>query len=144
MIHGLLWLPLLVVFFWLAWAGRSEFQKLEAYRIWAEPFDHAKYDIYSVLGQKGSDLTWGKPDRKTPQNLQTFSLKQVEEIQVVGDRPIDLDNPPAKARQVALAFKLPEAEIKIPFTELSLAIEWAKHLQQDWQNLRADVDTVNS
>lgn len=80
MTRGLLWLPLLAVFIWLAWAGWNEYQKLEAYRRWAEQFDHAKYDIYAVLGQKGSDLTWGKPTRKAPLNLQTFSLQQVEAI----------------------------------------------------------------
>lgn len=132
MIHGLLWLPLLAVFSWLAWAGWNEYQKLEAYRTWAEPFDHAKYDIYSVLGQNESEITWGKPARQVPVDLQTFSLKQVQEIQVLADdRPVDLDNPPAKARQVAIAFQVADAaSIQIPFTDLALALQWAKHLQR--------------
>lgn len=50
--HGLLWLPLLAAFFWLAWQGSQEYQKIEAYRTWAEQFDKAKYDIYAVLGKK--------------------------------------------------------------------------------------------
>ena len=73
--RGLLWLPLLAVFFWLAWSGWNEYQKIEAYRIWVQDYDRAKYDIYSVLGQKGKELTWGKPTRTGPVNLQTFSLE---------------------------------------------------------------------
>ncbi|MBD3561673.1 hypothetical protein H6S82_22920, partial [Planktothrix sp. FACHB-1355] len=76
--RGLIWLPLLALFIWLAWAGWNEFQKVEAYRRWASQFERAKYDIYAVLGQNGSNLTWGKPTRTEPVNLQTFSLKNVK------------------------------------------------------------------
>ncbi|NJR64502.1 MAG: hypothetical protein HC772_02925 [Leptolyngbyaceae cyanobacterium CRU_2_3] len=152
MIHGLLWFPLLACFMGLAWAGWNEYQKLEAYRVWAEPFDHAKYDIYAVLGQKDSEITWGKPTRKAPLNVQDFSLQQVQAIEVkAGDRIIDPENPPAKARQVTLVFQLantncpsieqPVPEIQIPFTELSLALRWAKHLKHDWQRIQAGSNT---
>lgn len=50
--RGLLWLPLLVLFFWLAWSGKKEYDKVQAYQAWAEQFDKSKYDIYSVLGKK--------------------------------------------------------------------------------------------
>ena len=43
--RGLLWLPLLGIFIWLSWAGWNEYQKLEAYRAWAESFEKSKYDI---------------------------------------------------------------------------------------------------
>jgi hypothetical protein len=142
MIHGLMWLPLLGVFIWLAQAGRTEFQKLEAYKTWAAQFDHAKYDIYAVLGQKGAELTWGKPARREPQALQSFSLLQVQSIELrVGkpgaDRAIDLDAPPAKARQVALVFQRDALDpVRIPFTDLAIALQWARHLQQDWQTFQ--------
>ncbi len=44
-----MWLPLLAIFISLAWAGWNEYKKLEAYGVWAQKFDRAKYDIYSVL-----------------------------------------------------------------------------------------------
>jgi hypothetical protein len=136
MTQGLLWLPLLAVFIGLAWAGWNEYQKLEAYRIWAEQFEHAKYDIYSVLGQKGSSLTWGKPTRKAPVNLQTFSLEQVRAVRLVADnQSVDLETPPQKSRNVALEFELSDLTepIRIPFTDLALAIQWGKHLQREIQ-----------
>jgi hypothetical protein len=139
--RGLLWLPLLATFFWLAWSGWSEYQKIEAYRLWAEQFERTKYDIYGVLGQKNSDLTWGKPTRKGPINLQTFSLKDVQSIRLlIDEKTADLQSPPGKGRHIALEFILPEstASIKVPFTEIPLAAEWGKFLQQEIQRLRLE------
>lgn len=135
MAHGILWLPLLVAFIWLAWAGWNEYQKLEAYRQWAEAFDNAKYDIYAVLGLSGNQVTWGQPSRKGPVNLQTFSLSQVESIQPwMGDRPVDPKHPPTQERGVSLKFNFfDQSSVQVPFTELSLAIQWANYLQQQRQ-----------
>ena len=133
--RGLLWLPLLVVFFWLAWSGWNEYRKVEAYQVWAEQFERAKYDIYAVLGQSGKDLTWGKPTRKGPVDLKTFSLKDVKEISLlVNEQPADLESPPAKGK-TALEFRLAENVIKVPFTEVALAAKWGKFLQQELQSL---------
>jgi hypothetical protein len=134
--RGLIWLPLLALFIGLAWAGWNEYQKVEAYRTWAAQFDRTKYDIYAVLGQKGNEITWGKPTRKEPIALQTFSLQQVKSIILKADhQPVDLANPPQKSRQVALEFQLENADapIRVPFTDLAIALQWAKALQTDWQ-----------
>jgi hypothetical protein len=135
MIHGLLWFPLLAIFIGLAWAGWNEYQKIEVYRTWAEPFDRAKYDIYAVIGQKEADITWGKPSRKGIFNLQTFSLNQVQSIRLWTEgETVDFDHPPKKSRKVALEFCLESADlpIQIPFTDLELAVQWGKCLQQEW------------
>ncbi|MFB2921395.1 MULTISPECIES: hypothetical protein [Aerosakkonema] len=134
--RGLIWLPLLALFIWLAWAGWNEFQKVEAYRRWASQFERAKYDIYAVLGQNGSNLTWGKPTRTEPVNLQTFSLKNVKSISLmVDDKLADLQNPPDRGRSVALEFSFADTtdSIRIPFTDIAIATEWGKHLQQELQ-----------
>lgn len=135
MVRGLIWLPLLVVFVGLAWAGWNEYQKLEAYRTWAEGFDRAKYDIYSVLGQKDENLTWGKPTRQGPVNLQTFSRQQVKSIQLmVNQQATDWANPPEKGRQVAIEFQFVSGNsIQVPFTDVKLAAQWTEFLQQGWQ-----------
>jgi hypothetical protein len=139
--RGLLWLPLLAAFFVLAWSGWNEYQKVEAYGRWAPQFERAKYDIYAVLGQKGTDLTWGKPTRKGPVNLETFTLKDVQSIRLlVDDRAVDLETPPEKGRAIALEFlfREPTTSIKVPFTEIPLAAEWGKFLQQELQRLRPE------
>lgn len=141
MIHGLLWLPLLFAFFWLAWSGWNEYQKIEAYRNWAGNFERAKYDIYSVLGQKDSDLTWGKPKRKGPIDLQTFSLKDVQSINLlVDDKPVNLEQLPNQGRTIVIEFILSQstASIKVPFTEIPLGAEWCKFLQKELQLLNPE------
>jgi hypothetical protein len=136
MIH-LLWFPLLAVFMGLAWAGWNEFQKLEVYKSWAEQFDRSKFDIYAVLGQKGDDLTWGKPTRKGILESQTFSRAQVQSIALMVDgQAVDWEKPPAKAKQVAIAFRLKsEPPVQIPFTDLELAVKWSQYLQQEWLSM---------
>ncbi|MBU7587197.1 MAG: hypothetical protein KAF91_30845 [Nostoc sp. TH1S01] len=139
--RGLLWLPLLIAFFWLAWQGSKEYQKVEAYRTWAEQFERAKYDIYAVLGQKDNNLTWGKPTPKGPINLETFSLLDVKEINLlVNDTSINIETPPTKGRDIKLEFVIaePAKSILVPFTEIPLAAQWAKYLQGALQNLHGE------
>lgn len=139
--RGLLWLPLLVAFIWLAWQGWIEYQKVEAYRLWAQQYERAKYDIYAVLAQKGSHLTWGKPTRKGPVELKTFSLKDVKSISlVVDDKPVSMETPPGKGRAIALEFSFsdPTAPVRVPFTEIPLAAKWGQHLQAELQRWRLE------
>ncbi|MEY2833185.1 MAG: hypothetical protein RLZZ574_2444 [Cyanobacteriota bacterium] len=139
--RGLLWLPLLVVFIWLAWSGWNEYQKLEAYKIWAEDFDNAKFDIYAVLGRKERQITWGKPTRKGMIELKTFSLDEVTQINLlVSDRIIDADfdanlpNLPNKGKP-SLEFDLNnQKSIRIPFTDILLAAKWRNYLRTAKQN----------
>ncbi|MDZ8222365.1 hypothetical protein [Nostoc sp. ChiVER01] len=141
--RGLLWLPLLVMFFWLAWQGSKEYQKVEAYRAWAEQFERAKYDVYSVLGQKGNNLTWGKPTPKGPIKLETFSLLDVKEVSLlVDDKKVDLENIPEKGRSIELEFLFSEStdSVRVPFTEIPLAAEWGKFLQGALESLRSQAN----
>ncbi|MEB3885714.1 hypothetical protein [Lyngbya sp. CCY1209] len=137
--RGLLWLPLLAVFIGLAWSGWNEFQKVEAYKIWAEPFDQAKYDIYAVLGQKGTELTWGQPTRQGPVKLETFSLKDVQSIWLLVDnKSVDFESPPPKGKSVELEFIMREQPdpIRIPFTEIPLAAQWCEYLLKIWEPMQ--------
>jgi hypothetical protein len=131
--RGLMWMPLLVLFFWLAWAGRNEYTKLEAYKIWAASFDRAKYDIRAVMGQSGDAISWGQPDRPAPKNIQTFSLNRVSALQLVVDGAIvDPQNPPTKGKTIGLVFVRPDqAAVTVPFTQVDLAAQWAIALQKD-------------
>jgi hypothetical protein len=130
--RGLLWLPLLVAFFWLAWQGAREFQKIEAYRTWAEQFERAKYDIYAVLGQKDANITWGKPTTKGPIQLAMFSLLDVQQIRLlIDDKEVDIKSPPDKGRKIELEFLFLKDtnSVRVPFTEIPLAAQWGKYLQ---------------
>jgi hypothetical protein len=139
--RGLMWLPLLGAFIWLARAGANEYQKLEAYKRWAVGFDRYKYDIYAVIGIKDRDLSWGKPTKKEPKDLQTFSLDRVKQVQLVVDnKPVELEkyandlaNLPVSGNRANLRFEfIDNSEIvNIPFTEILMAAEWAVFLQRE-------------
>lgn len=137
--RGLLWLPLLAVFSWLAWAGWNEYQKVEAYKTWAQQFERAKYDIFSALGQSGLNLTWGVPTRKGPIKLQTVALNEVEDVTIQADgKTVDLNQPPTKSRRSALVLNLKgKPSQEIPFTELSLAIQWFNYLRREIQTIQS-------
>lgn len=130
--RGLLWLPLLLAFIWLAWSGWNEYQKLEAYKIWAEDFDNAKFDIYAVLGKKDRQLTWGKPTRQGMIDLDSFNLDEVTQIKLlVGDRIVEPETLPEKGKPyLEFTFSDSKPALKIPFTDISLAAKWLNYLQQ--------------
>lgn len=140
--RGLLWLPLLAVFFWLAWSGWNEYQKVEAYRRWAADYDKAKYDLYAVLGQQGDQLTWGLPMRQGPVNLQQVSLGEVREIRLqVDGQPVAAESLPQKARKIALELVLersPAASVLVPFTDLEMAGQWAAYLERERSKFAGD------
>lgn len=148
--RGLLWLPLLGLFSWLAWAGWNEYQKVEAYKQWASQFERAKYDIYAVLGQRNDELVWGIPTRSTPVNVQSIQLGDIAQVQLtVNGEPIDVfgvsDPKPVELKEaqpkeaqrkgskrkgkVALQFILSEGQQhSVPFTDQAIAERWYRFL----------------
>lgn len=129
--RGLLWLPLLGLFIGLAWAGWNEYQKVETYRLWATQFDRSKYDIYSVIGQKDDQLTWGLPTRQGPIHLTTVALSQIQAVRVlVKGQEVLSDQPPRQGKAILELTVAGQAPIAIPFTEPPLAIQWANYLQE--------------
>ncbi|MEO0491671.1 MAG: hypothetical protein AAF215_02415 [Cyanobacteria bacterium P01_A01_bin.123] len=141
--RGLLWLPLLGVFAWLAWAGWNEYRKVEAYKTWAAQFEKAKYDIYAVLGQNQATLTWGQPTRQGPVNLSSASLATVESLSVqIDGKIIDLKALPKQAGRPMLVLSLMgDRQVEIPFTDLTLAIQWSEYLQKQVQKFQHDSST---
>jgi hypothetical protein len=129
--RGLLWLPLLIVFIWLAWSGKKEYQKVEAYKLWAEQFEQSKYDIYAVLGKKGDLITWGKPTSEGIINENTFSLRTIDKIDVTVKKKIVEVNTLPENGEGNLQFLLKNNEvIDIPFTDINLAVKWLNYLHK--------------
>ncbi|WOD37570.1 hypothetical protein [Nodosilinea sp. E11] len=136
--RGLLWLPLLAVFIGLAWAGWHEFQKVQAYEAWATEFDRSKYDIRSMLGQRGDDLTWGRPTRQGPIDLTTLSLHEVATLQLEIDGQPAADDVDSAKGTIELAIATTSGETyRIPFTDPDLASRWEKALQESLQTLKS-------
>ncbi len=134
MVRGLLWLPLLALFIGLTWAGWNEYRKVEAYKIWAQQFERAKYDIYAALGQQGNVLTWGPPTRQGVVEAATLDLTEVARavIEVNSQPAKDIDSLPEKGR-FALGFTLKDGRhLSIPFIDGEMARQWFGFLQRQW------------
>jgi hypothetical protein len=140
--RGLLWLPLLILFIWLAWAGWNEYQKIEAYRRWSKDFERHKYDIYAILGQVGDRLVWCKPARQQPIEQGSISLGDLQQIRIgINDRTFsDLTNLPEtiasikRIKTVALEL-IPSTTntqtlYTIPFTDVAIALDWFLYLSK--------------
>jgi hypothetical protein len=137
--RGLLWLPLLGFFIWLAWAGWNEYQKVQAYEAWAADFDRSKYDVRAVLGQAGESLSWGQPTRQGPVNVVSVLLGDVENLTLaVQDQELapEVEPPDQKAADLVVTLKSGEV-YKIPFTNGALAQRWKKALHQSLQALKS-------
>ena len=130
--RGLLWLPLLVVFFWLAWSGWNEYQKIESYKRWSEQFERHKYDIYAVLGQKDDRLTCGKPTRKDPLDIQTVTFQDIARIRFrIDSKFFDEKDAefPLNAKKISLELVLKTGEMpSIRFTDIDIAAAWYRFL----------------
>lgn len=133
MVRGLLWLPLLAVFFGLAWAGWNEYRKLEAYKVWAAQFERAKYDIYAALGQQGNRLTWGSPTRQGIIGTQHLDLAKVKQLNIEVDGQLAAaEQLPIKGR-FSLAFVLEDgSKATVPFTDGDIARQWFDFVCRKW------------
>ncbi len=130
MLHGLMWFPLLAIFIGLTWAGWNEYRKVEAYRVWAETYDRAKYDVRAILGQRDHALIWGPPTRQGLVSQQSVSLKEVESFQVrVGGQLVDAA---PSGKSAVLEVCLIDGTLRsIPFTNAEMALQWCQALQKD-------------
>ncbi|MBE9067670.1 hypothetical protein IQ260_13495 [Leptolyngbya cf. ectocarpi LEGE 11479] len=128
MVHGLLWLPLLIFFFWITWAGWNEYQKVETYKQWATQFERAKYDIYAALGQTERTLTWGRPTRQGITDLQSAQLDLVGSIELLvkGEGPMSQTvNHQTQKSEAIIQLNLEDGSTpQIPFTDTDLAKQW--------------------
>ena len=131
--RGLLWLPLLVLFFGLAWAGWNEYQKVQGYSAWAKQYEKSKYDVLAALGYRKGEISWGKPIRKGLEDRQVMSIAALKGVQLRIDGTIaNLEALPDSGKIIALEL-LPidgNGVIQIPFVGIDLAAEWTNYLKQ--------------
>lgn len=138
MVRGLMWLPLLALFIGLAWAGWNEYRKVEAYKVWVQSFERAKYDVYAALGQQGDVLTWGVPTRQGVVETSSLDMTEVETAAIeINGEAIAPDAPLPNGR-CSIGFVLHNGDrTSIPFTNADMAVEWLAFISKQW-NLPCD------
>jgi hypothetical protein len=130
--RGLLWLPLLGLFTWLAWAGWNEYQKVEAYRRWSSDFERHKYDIYAMLGQSGDRLVWCKPTRQQPIELGSICFSEIQAVHLnINGQPIQevaIKTVAIELVTTAQTGNAGQSRQSIPFTDAEIALNWFRYL----------------
>lgn len=92
MTHGLLWLPLLVVFVLLTALGWLERRRQRLFQAWAEGAELAKLDGCGAARLLEGQLTWSTFEAGSLKPIGSFEIKQLELVELMalgsGDAPL--------------------------------------------------------
>ena len=83
MIHGLLWLPLLVAFVLLTALGWLERRRQNLFRVWAEGAELSKLDDSCAARLKEGILSWSCFEAGTFQEKGTFEVTKLELVELL-------------------------------------------------------------
>ena len=92
MIHGLLWLPLLMAFILIASLGWIERRRQNLYLVWAKGSELAKLDGTGAARLKAGILCWSSFEAGSFKEEATFEVKKLEMVELMalssGEAPL--------------------------------------------------------
>ena len=128
MIHGLLWLPLLLVFVLLAALGWLERRRQDLFRSWAEDSELAKLDASCAARLKDGMISWSSFEAGNFKDKESFELKQLELVELLalssGEAPLTNES----QGQCRLRLIGCGKEIDVPFSDADRARQWMEQL----------------
>ena len=130
MLHGLLWLPLIFIFFLLTALGWLERRRQNLFRNWANGSELCKLDSSGAAYLKDGKLTWSAFEAGEFKEKDSFIIKQLELIELMaltsGEAPLT-DESQGKCR---LRLVGNGREMDVPFSDADRAREWMDQLMQ--------------
>ncbi len=128
MIHGLLWLPLLIAFVLLTALGWLERRRQSLYLSWAKGSELAKLDGTGAARLKDGSLCWSSFEAGSFKEEATFEVKQLEMLELMslssGDAPLTQESQGRCRLRLIGAGK----EIDVPFSDAERARQWMDQL----------------
>ena len=128
--HGLLWLPLLLVFVLLTSLGWLERRRQNLYRLWAEGSELAKLDGSGAAKLKGGLLIWSSFEAGSFKEKDKFEINSLELIELMalssGEAPLTNES----QGQCRLRLIGCGKEIDVPFADADRAREWMNQLMR--------------
>ena len=128
MIHGLLWLPLLIAFVLLAALGWLERRRQNLYLSWAKGSELAKLDGTGAARLKDGSLCWSSFEAGSFKEEATFEVKQLEMVELMslssGDAPLTEESQGRCRLRLIGGGK----EIDVPFSDAERARQWMDQL----------------
>ena len=130
MLHGLLWLPLILIFFLLTALGWLERRRQNLFRNWSNGSELCKLDSSGAAYLKDGKLTWSAFEAGEFKEKDSFIIKQLELIELMaltsGEAPLT-DESQGKCR---LRLVGSGREMDVPFSDADRAREWMDQLMQ--------------
>ena len=130
MLHGLLWLPLVFIFFLLTALGWLERRRQNLFRNWANGSELCKLDSSGAAYLKDGKLTWSAFEAGEFKEKDSFIIKKLELVELMaltsGEAPLT-DESQGKCR---LRLVGSGREMDVPFSDADRAREWMDQLMQ--------------
>ena len=130
MLHGLLWLPLIFIFFLLTALGWLERRRQNLFRNCANGSELCKLDSSGAAYLKDGKLTWSAFEAGEFKEKDSFIIKKLELIELMaltsGEAPLT-DESQGKCR---LRLVGSGREMDVPFSDADRAREWMDQLMQ--------------
>ena len=130
MLHGLLWLPLIFIFFLLTALGWLERRRQNLFRNWANGSELCKLDSSGAAYLKDGKLTWSAFEAGEFKEKDSFIIKKLELIELMaltsGEAPLTEESQ-GKCR---LRLVGSGREMDVPFSDADRSREWMDQLMQ--------------
>jgi len=128
MMHGLLWLPLLLVFVLLVGLGWLERRRQELFRAWAEGAELAKLDGCGAARLVDGVLSWSTFEAGTLKHQGSFVIKHLELVELLALRSGEA--PLTEEAQGACRLRLVGGgeQKDLPFADAERARRWIQEL----------------
>ena len=130
MVHGLLWLPLLIIFVLLTALGWLERRRQNLFRDWAEGSELCKLDSSGAAFLKDGKLIWSAFEAGEFKEQDSFIIKKLELIELMaltsGEAPLTSESQ-GKCR---LRLVGSGREMDVPFSDADKAREWMDELMK--------------
>ena len=128
MIHGLLWLPLLMAFILITALGWLERRRQNLYIIWAKGSELAKLDGTGAARLKDGFLCWSSFEAGSFKEEAIFEVKKLEMVELMslssGEAPLTKES----QGQCRLRLVGSGNEIDVPFSDAERARQWMDQL----------------
>tara|TARA_Y100000589_G_C26913719_1_gene531388 strand:- start:334 stop:744 length:411 start_codon:yes stop_codon:yes gene_type:complete len=130
MLHGILWLPLIFIFFLLTALGWLERRRQNLFREWAYGSELCKLDSSGAAYLKNGKLTWSAFEAGQFKEKDSFIIKKLELIELMaltsGEAPLTNESQ-GKCR---LRLVGSGREMDVPFSDADRAREWMDQLME--------------
>tara|TARA_B100000963_G_scaffold191985_1_gene167064 strand:+ start:2570 stop:2980 length:411 start_codon:yes stop_codon:yes gene_type:complete len=130
MLHGLLWLPLIFIFFLLTALGWLERRRQNLFRNWSKGSELCKLDSSGAAYLRNGKLTWSAFEAGEFKEKDFFIIKKLELIELMsltsGEAPLTNESQ-GKCR---LRLVGNGKEMDVPFSDADRAREWMDQLME--------------